>query len=149
MAWHAAYALRIVRARIRPTCAVDKSGEDAQGDTIWSGATMAGEIEAYLRARKAFEQIANDIEELAEEVVEIGECLRDDPTDISFDNAGVRLSVSASRTFDAKDWKSAQEIQTMLAQYHTAMDDMHSLWKKVPADLRDGLMPPVGTDWNG
>jgi hypothetical protein len=110
---------------------------------------MAGEIEAYLRARKSFERIANDIEELAEEIIEVGESLRDDPTDLAFDNAGVSLNASVSRTYDAAEWKSAKEIQTMLVQYHAAMDEMTSSWEKVPTDLRDGLLPPLGNnDWN-
>ena len=109
---------------------------------------MAGEIEAYLRARKAFERVATELEELADEIVEIGESLRDDPTDVAFTNAGTPLDASVSRTFDAEDWKSAKEIQALLVLYHSAMDEMHACWEKVPADLRDGVLPPDTNEWN-
>jgi hypothetical protein len=103
---------------------------------------MAGEIEAYLRARKNFEQVVSEIDDLAFWIVEVGSLLRDDPSDIAFDNTGISLNVKVSRTIDANDWKSGRDIQELLASYHAAKHAMNVGWKNVPAEFREAIQPP-------
>ena len=62
---------------------------------------MAVEIEAYLQARKNFEKIAGEIDDLAFRIVEVGTFLRDNPWDIAFDNTGLTVPAAVSRTIDA------------------------------------------------
>src|ERR1700730_16063532 len=103
---------------------------------------MAGEIEAYLQARKNFEKIAGEIDDLAFRIVEVGTFLRDNPWDIAFDNTGLTVPAAVSRTIDATDWKSGREIQKMLADYHNAKNAVETSWENVPSEFRDGVLPP-------
>jgi hypothetical protein len=91
---------------------------------------VSGDIEAYLRARKEFEDVANDVEELGESILKVGEQLSADPTNVEFEES---------------EWKSAQEIKTTLARYNAAMKEMNRWWESVPRNLRSGLKPPIGS----
>jgi hypothetical protein len=92
---------------------------------------MAGAIEAYLEARRQFHSISADVYDLGSELARIGEAMCDEPTEVNF---------------DPKQWKSAQEIQGMLALYQEARNAMDTSWEQIPRDLRYGLLPPIGSD---
>jgi hypothetical protein len=92
---------------------------------------MVGAIEAYLEARRKFHSISADVYDLGSELARIGEAMCDEPTEVRFDIA---------------EWKSAQEIQAMLARYQEAKKAMDVSWEQIPRDLRYGLLPPIGSD---
>jgi hypothetical protein len=94
---------------------------------------MAGAIEAYLEARRKFHSISADVYDLGSELARIGEAMCDEPTEVNF---------------DAKQWKSAQEIQEMLTLYQAAKNAMDTSWEQIPRDHRYGLLPPIGSDDN-
>jgi hypothetical protein len=102
---------------------------------------MAREIETYLHARKNFEKIAGEIDDLAFSIVEVGELLRDDPSDIAFGNTGITIASTVSRIIDASDWKSGREIQEMLADYRDAKNAMEASWESVPPEFREAILP--------
>jgi hypothetical protein len=91
---------------------------------------VPGDIEAYLRARKEFENVANEVEQLGESILKLGEQLSADPTNVEFEES---------------EWKSAQEIRAILARYNAAMKQMNHWWDTVPRNLRSGLKPPIGS----
>jgi hypothetical protein len=95
-----------------------------------------------LQARKDFEKIAGEIDDLAFSIVEVGELLRDEPSDIAFGNTGITIASAVSRIIDANDWKSGREIQEMLADYHDAKNAMEVSWKNVPPEFREAIRPP-------
>jgi hypothetical protein len=92
---------------------------------------MAGAIEAYLEARRKFHSVSVDVYDLGSELARIGEAMCDEPTEV---------------VFDSGEWKSAQEIQAMLALYQDAKKAMDTSWEQIPRDLRYGLLPPIGSD---
>lgn len=92
---------------------------------------MPGVIEAYLEARRKFHAVAAEIYDAGFELSRIGEALCEQPSDVAF---------------DADQWKSAQEIQSMLALYRDARAAMNATWEEIAPDLRYGLLPPIGSD---
>lgn len=105
---------------------------------------MAGEIEAYLNARLAFEACRIEIETIADEILRVGALIKKDPARISFSDTGNDLPAGtfSGQKYPAADWKSASELQILLVQFHAARATLRSAWAVVPPALRSGLQPP-------
>jgi hypothetical protein len=102
-------------------------------------------VEAYLTARANFIEVVQKIENAAKNIIAVGSALRQYPGQLGFSNASVGLPsrAFAGQTFNADDWKSADQIQQILLEWHTARDVMNQAWQAVPRNLQGGLQPPV------
>ncbi|MCJ2115170.1 hypothetical protein MKK65_00905 [Methylobacterium sp. J-001] len=105
---------------------------------------MAGEIEAYLNARLAFEECRTEIETIADEIVRVGALIKKDPARICFSDTENDLPPGSfsGQKYPASDWKSASELQNLLVRFHAARANLRAAWTVVPPALRSGLQPP-------
>ena len=105
---------------------------------------MADEIKAYLDARNEFGKARRDLYDLAAIISEVANYLRMQPPRISFSDTGIDLQteVRITHTISADEWKSALDIQKLLARYYEARNNVRNAWSAVPQDRKVGLPSP-------
>jgi hypothetical protein len=105
--------------------------------------------DAYLDAKAAFENHDKRVKEFAQFLASVGNAISGQPGKFIFSNTNVGLPMEASMSPDsvsvnANEWRTPQQIQEMLAEWHKLKSEMRSAWDAVPAARRDGLKPPPG-----
>jgi hypothetical protein len=112
--------------------------------------------DAYLDAKAAFEQHEKKLQNFGNFLVEAGSGIRSQPGRVIFSNvsSGVGLPMEASMSRDsisinARDWRTPEQIQEMLAEWHKLRDAMRGAWEAVPQTRREGLKPPPGLESRG
>ena len=103
--------------------------------------------DAYLDAKATFERADAAIRHLGQFIAEVGRCLTQNPGRFIFSNCQPGLPMEASMSRDSKsvnaaDWRSPQQIQEAIAEWHKLKCEMHAAWSNVPPARRDGLKPP-------
>jgi hypothetical protein len=103
--------------------------------------------DAYLDAKAAFERADTKIKQLGQFISEAGRNLMQKPGRFIFSNCqpGLPMEASMSRdsvSINATDWRSPQQIQEAIAEWHKLKDAMNSAWDSVPHERREGLKPP-------
>jgi hypothetical protein len=105
--------------------------------------------DAYLDAKDSFERADRAIKEFGQFITEVGRNLMQNPGRFIFSNCQPGLPMEASMSRDsvsvnANDWRSPQQIQEIIAQWHELRSAMYAAWDNVPLSRRDGLKPPPG-----
>jgi hypothetical protein len=100
--------------------------------------------DAYLDAKAAFEQSDAKIKEFGQFLSAVGSNLMQKPGRFMFSNCQPGLPIEASMSADsisvnAGDWRSPQQIQESIADWHKKKDAMLSAWESVPHERREGL----------
>lgn len=104
-------------------------------------------VEDYLSAKAAFENFERNLWETAHLIQQVGIALKNQPGRMIFSNTspGLPMEASMSRdsaSFDGSQWKSAAQLQTMLADWHAKHNAMMNAWRSVPHDMQANLTPP-------
>ncbi|WP_439605477.1 hypothetical protein [Shinella sp.] len=105
-------------------------------------------IEAYLDARDAFAQAKARVDEYARELSIISDALRNKPNKIIVSNVSLGLPMEASMSrdslsIDGSGWKTAEQFQQMLSDFHDAKSKMQNAWSTIPESRRAGLQQPI------
>jgi hypothetical protein len=106
---------------------------------------MAGEAEAYLIARNAFENIQAEVAGSVEMMRVVFAAVSKDPSSFAFSHmsgAGDARDGSTEVVVDARDWMSAEDLMALIARWRAARETLRSAWFAVPKDLQAGLLPP-------
>ncbi len=107
---------------------------------------MAGDIEAYLNAKRAYSHVRDDMVKLGNLLQAVSTALRDEPERLIFANTGGGLppEVALSRSavsVNGNDWKSAQQIMDLLAEYHRVRANLRNAWLTLPPNTRSEMQP--------
>lgn len=108
---------------------------------------MSSPAEAYLAARAEFEVVQAQLADIATAIDGVAAALRSAPGAFMFSNIpGGRPPETPiggrSKSFDGRQWQSAEQIQRLLISWHAARDKMMGAWAEVPGEARAGLQPP-------
>lgn len=113
---------------------------------------MSSEIstDAYLDALADFRKIDAEVKTLGETLMNAGRALQNNPGRFVFPNIEPGLPIPAGLTqgvftASARNWKTAEEIQTMLAEWHNASVAMTKAHAKLPSARQAGVQPPPRT----
>lgn len=107
------------------------------------------QIEGYLTAKNEFTSFEVELKALAQLIRGVGAAIENSPGRMIFSNTQQGLPMEASmshdsKSFNADQWKSAAQIQEMLAKWHQKRDAMMEAWNSIPAELRQNVIPPDG-----
>jgi hypothetical protein len=110
--------------------------------------------DAYLDAKAAFEQHEKKLQDFGNFLIQAGNAIRNQPGRFIFSNCGIGLPMEASMSRDsvsvnANEWRTPQQIQETIAEWHKLKDAMRGAWDAVPAARREGLKPPPGLEARG
>jgi hypothetical protein len=77
----------------------------------------------------------------------VSAALRSNPGEVMFSNISGGLPPETpmggrSKSFDGRQWQSAEQIQQLLIRWHAARNKMMGAWADVPSQARAGLQPP-------
>lgn len=101
------------------------------------------EVENYVAALERYEQLKAEVEEFGAFVLRVGERLSASARSFSFSNVEIGMPGGyGAVTENAHRWKSAVEIQQMLAEWHKAWFAANHFFDLVPDHLRQHLRPP-------
>ncbi|HWG06180.1 MAG TPA: hypothetical protein VG271_14290 [Beijerinckiaceae bacterium] len=108
-----------------------------------------GAFEDYAAARNDFVSAHKALDTLAEEIGYVAAALKANREAFMFANmAGSFPSKGAAKQLasavDGQKWKSAAQINQMLAQWHAARDALDRVWNSLPKEQREALQPPPG-----
>lgn len=104
----------------------------------------------YIDARSAFVRVDTELKEVADVLRVVSDALKRQPGKFVFENVEPGLPVPAGLVHDAisiygSQWKSAEQIQTLLAKWHDARKQMVSTYNDLPDHRRDGVQAPPRT----
>ncbi|WP_449225127.1 hypothetical protein [Azospirillum argentinense] len=107
---------------------------------------MTDNIRAYLDAQAAYSAVSKELRDLAETLEQVGKTLKDCPERFIFSNVSIGLPVEvslsrSSRSVDGNGWKTAAEIQQLLAHWHNARRSVQAAWEAIPPQDRQHLKP--------
>jgi hypothetical protein len=108
---------------------------------------MSNPADAYLAARAEFEVVHTQLMDIATAIDSVAAALRSAPGAVMFSNLpGGRPPETPrggrSKSFDARQWPSAEQIQRLLISWHAARDKMMAAWAAISDPVRAGLQPP-------
>jgi hypothetical protein len=108
---------------------------------------MSGQTDPYLAARAEFEVLHNQLTDLSTAMASVAAALRSNPGEFMFSNIPGGLPPATpmggrSKSFDGRQWPSAEQIQQLLIRWHAARGKMMGAWADVPVEGRAGLQPP-------
>lgn len=100
----------------------------------------------YRAARADFVQRGEILRALGRRIGDVGHALASEPDNFSFGGVEPKLPpVDRSHRclcVDAIEWRTAEEIQTMLAEWHAAKAAMLAAWEAIPPADRSIVQPP-------
>jgi len=104
-------------------------------------------IRSYLDAQEKYENVSNDLANIVNILESVSKNIKQNPGGFSFSNTKCGLPPSAifatmGNSINANDWKSAEEIQQLLSQWHAARDSVRNAWNAVPVQDRKHLHEP-------
>lgn len=106
-----------------------------------------GAFEDYSSALAEFKRVNAEIDALAQSVASVGTSLGQNRAHFCFSNAAAAFPIGVSgapqsEIFDGRDWKSAAEINAILAKWHAVKDQVKDIWRALPPDQQQALQPP-------
>ena len=108
---------------------------------------MSNYIQAYLDARKAYEAAKREVYRKRDIVASVASALQTFPAAFMFSNLPSSMPLEVAnhrnaRTADAKEWPTAEQIQSSLALWHDTRGKMNQAWSRIPIEDRIGLEAP-------
>lgn len=105
------------------------------------------EIETYLKAKTEFEAMQGKLSSLSRLLTKVAQALEQQPGRMIFSNASPGLPMEASMSadsasFNANDWMSANQIQSLLAEWHAKKSAVMNAWAAIPPAMQSNLVPP-------
>jgi hypothetical protein len=114
-------------------------------------------VELYLQAKAEFELFEMEVQSAAALITAVGQALAEKPGRMIFSNVAEGLPMEASvspdsESFSADHWKTAAQLQDLLARWHRVRNDMINAWNAIPSEMQVNLKGPddfPGTDQGG
>ncbi|MGO4677530.1 hypothetical protein AB4Z40_32030 [Bosea sp. 2YAB26] len=104
-------------------------------------------VEEYLSAKADFTRFETQLGEYATQIQTVATALMRQPGRMIFANveSGLPMEASMSRdsiSFNGSEWKTAGQLQALLAEWHEKRRRMTSAWGAVPSDMKPNLSGP-------